>query len=90
MAAEAKAGQAAEFVRQRDAGPVSDDDDRAGLYQPRLGHSPRVTLPERAGDLERLRERCHGDSCFSIYERMADTSASDADPRAEAGAEEVG
>jgi 16S rRNA (guanine966-N2)-methyltransferase len=33
-----------------------------------IGHSPRVTLPERAGKLERLRERCHGDSCFSIYE----------------------
>jgi len=33
-----------------------------------IGHSPRVSLPERAGKLERLRERCHGDSCFSIYE----------------------
>lgn len=33
-----------------------------------IGHSPRVTLPERAGILARLRERCHGDSCFSIYE----------------------
>ena len=33
-----------------------------------IGHSPRVKLPERAGNLERLRERCHGDSCFSIYE----------------------
>ena len=33
-----------------------------------IGHSPRVTLPERAGRLERLRERCHGDSCFSLYE----------------------
>ena len=33
-----------------------------------IGHSPRVRLPERAGGLERLRERCHGDSCFSIYE----------------------
>jgi 16S rRNA (guanine966-N2)-methyltransferase len=33
-----------------------------------IGHSPRVTLPERAGALIRLRERCHGDSCFSIYE----------------------
>jgi 16S rRNA (guanine966-N2)-methyltransferase len=33
-----------------------------------IGHSPRVTLPERAGQLVRLRERCHGDSCFSIYE----------------------
>lgn len=33
-----------------------------------IGHSPRVALPEQAGKLERLRERCHGDSCFSIYE----------------------
>lgn len=33
-----------------------------------IGHSPRVDLPERAGHLIRLRERCHGDSCFSIYE----------------------
>ena len=33
-----------------------------------IGHSPRVTLPEQAGKLTRLRERCHGDSCFSIYE----------------------
>jgi 16S rRNA (guanine966-N2)-methyltransferase len=32
-----------------------------------IGHSPRVTLPEQAGWLRRLRERCHGDSCFSIY-----------------------
>lgn len=33
-----------------------------------IGHSPRVTLPEQAGKLTRLKERCHGDSCFSIYE----------------------
>ena len=33
-----------------------------------IGHWPRVTLPEYAGRLERIRERCHGDSCFSIYE----------------------
>jgi 16S rRNA (guanine966-N2)-methyltransferase len=33
-----------------------------------IGHSPRVTLPEEAGRLIRLRERCHGDSCFSVYE----------------------
>ena len=32
-----------------------------------IGHSPRVTLPQRAGRLQRLRERCYGDSCFSIY-----------------------
>lgn len=33
-----------------------------------IGHSPRVTLPADAGRLARLRERCHGDSCFTIYE----------------------
>jgi 16S rRNA (guanine966-N2)-methyltransferase len=33
-----------------------------------IGHSPRVSLPERAGRLERLRQRCHGDSCVSIFE----------------------
>lgn len=33
-----------------------------------IGHSPRVTLPEHAGKLTRLKERCHGDSCFAIYE----------------------
>jgi 16S rRNA (guanine966-N2)-methyltransferase len=32
-----------------------------------IGHSPRVTLPQHAGRLRRLRERCYGDSCFSIY-----------------------
>jgi 16S rRNA (guanine966-N2)-methyltransferase len=44
-----------------------------------IGHSPRVTLPERAGLLVRLRERCHGDSCFSIYEYEADAAAADED-----------
>ncbi len=33
-----------------------------------IGHSPRVTLPDQLGRMRRLRERCHGDSCFSIYE----------------------
>jgi 16S rRNA (guanine966-N2)-methyltransferase len=33
-----------------------------------VGHSPRVPLPDAAGRLIRLRHRCHGDSCFSIYE----------------------
>jgi 16S rRNA (guanine966-N2)-methyltransferase len=37
-----------------------------------IGHSPRVALPERAGRLTRLRERCHGDSCFSVYEAEND------------------
>lgn len=33
-----------------------------------IGHSPRVDLPSQVGSLQRLRHRCHGDSCFSIYE----------------------
>ncbi|MCC6790596.1 MAG: RsmD family RNA methyltransferase [Thermomicrobiales bacterium] len=33
-----------------------------------IGHSPRVDLPEVIGRMVRLRQRCHGDSCFSIYE----------------------
>jgi 16S rRNA (guanine966-N2)-methyltransferase len=40
-----------------------------------IGHSPRVDLPEQAGMLRRLRQRCHGDSCFSIYEYEADEAA---------------
>lgn len=41
-----------------------------------VGHSPRVTLPDETGRLIRLRHRCHGDSCLSIYEWVpeADTS----------------
>lgn len=39
-----------------------------------IGHSPRVTLPGQPGRLDRLRERCHGDSCISIYE-VIDRSA---------------
>lgn len=35
-----------------------------------IGHSPRVTLPEGVGGLRRLRHRCHGDSCVSIYETL--------------------
>jgi len=33
-----------------------------------VGHWPRLNLPERLGRLARLRQRCHGDSCFAIYE----------------------
>jgi 16S rRNA (guanine966-N2)-methyltransferase len=33
-----------------------------------VGHWPRIDLPDRVGRLHRLRLRCHGDSCFSIYE----------------------
>ncbi len=33
-----------------------------------IGHSPRVTLPGEVGTFGLVRKRCHGDSCFSIYE----------------------
>lgn len=33
-----------------------------------LGHSPRVAPPDTIGRLEALKHRCHGDTCFSIYE----------------------
>ncbi len=42
-----------------------------------IGHSPRVTLPEEAGRLRRWRARCHGDSCFSIYDATDATTAGD-------------
>jgi 16S rRNA (guanine966-N2)-methyltransferase len=44
-----------------------------------IGHSPRVTLPDEAPPLRRLRHRCHGDSCVSIYEVAADAEV-DAPP----------
>lgn len=39
-----------------------------------LGHWPRLDLPDTIGRMECLRHRCHGDSCFSIYE-VADPDA---------------
>ncbi|MHB8647279.1 MAG: RsmD family RNA methyltransferase, partial [Thermomicrobiales bacterium] len=33
-----------------------------------IGHSPRVTLPTQVRTFGLLRKRCHGDSCFSIYQ----------------------
>jgi 16S rRNA (guanine966-N2)-methyltransferase len=41
-----------------------------------LGHSPRVAPPDRMGRLEALRHRCHGDTCFSIYEWIDDEPGS--------------
>lgn len=35
-----------------------------------LGHSKRVATPDRVGRIEALRQRCHGDTCFSIYEAL--------------------
>jgi len=39
-----------------------------------LGHSPQVDIPERVGTLTMLRDRCHGGSCFSIFEVVASES----------------
>jgi 16S rRNA (guanine966-N2)-methyltransferase len=50
-----------------------------------IGHSPRVNLPERAGSLVRLRERCHGDSCVSIYEHEDKRPAVSAQDRPSTG-----
>lgn len=33
-----------------------------------FGHSPRVRVDAEIGRMYRLKERCHGDSCFSIFE----------------------
>ncbi|HUG16606.1 MAG TPA: 16S rRNA (guanine(966)-N(2))-methyltransferase RsmD [Thermomicrobiales bacterium] len=35
-----------------------------------VGHSPRVEMPERVGRLVKLRGRCHGDSCFAVYDSV--------------------
>ncbi len=61
-----------------------------------IGHSPRLTLPGDVGRLVRLRERCHGDSCFSIYELIDEPESagsvdrSDAAPGIEAEMESPG
>ncbi len=45
-----------------------------------LGHWPRLTPPATAGQLELVRSRCHGDSCFTVYEwPLADDPTTDPD-----------
>lgn len=44
-----------------------------------FGHWPKLALPERIGRMVQLRSRCHGDSCFSVYE------ITDEEPGAETG-----
>lgn len=44
-----------------------------------IGHAPYLELPEQVGRFRRIRERCHGDSCFSIYE--IETDADEAESR---------
>jgi 16S rRNA (guanine966-N2)-methyltransferase len=50
-----------------------------------VGHSPRVALPDEVGRLARLRLRCHGDSCFSVYEANGDRAGSE-----DAGSDDAG
>ncbi len=33
-----------------------------------IGHWPRLVLPPALPPLQQLRQRCHGDSCFAIYQ----------------------
>lgn len=40
-----------------------------------VGHWPKLQMPERLGKLERLKQRCHGDSCFAVYEVVDETAA---------------
>ena len=35
-----------------------------------IGHWPRLELPDEIGQLSKLRGRCHGDSCFSIFDTV--------------------
>lgn len=46
-----------------------------------IGHWPRLTLPPALPPLRQLRQRCHGDSCFAIYEvdGLEQAAASDDD-----------
>lgn len=37
-----------------------------------LGHSPKVRLPPGLPRLRQVRQRCHGDSCFAVYEVIGD------------------
>jgi 16S rRNA (guanine966-N2)-methyltransferase len=38
-----------------------------------IGHSPRVALPDTIGRLVKLRGRCHGDSCFAVFDVVIET-----------------
>lgn len=33
-----------------------------------LGHWPKLELPEQIGTMQLLKRRCHGNTCFSIFE----------------------
>lgn len=44
-----------------------------------LGHWPRLEPPEVVGLLQKLRGRCHGDSCFAIFDTVIPDEGSDVD-----------
>jgi 16S rRNA (guanine966-N2)-methyltransferase len=44
-----------------------------------LGHWPRLEIPEEIGQLSLLRGRCHGDSCFAIFDTVIPDADSPAD-----------
>ncbi len=52
-----------------------------------IGHAPYLDLPEQVGRFVLLRKRCHGDSCFSIFE-IDDEGASGSEP--DGGAMKIG
>ncbi len=35
-----------------------------------IGHWPRLELPDEIGHFSKLRGRCHGDSCFAIFDTV--------------------
>jgi 16S rRNA (guanine966-N2)-methyltransferase len=42
-----------------------------------IGHWPRLELPDEIGQLSKLRGRCHGDSCFAIFDTLIPDAESD-------------
>ena len=40
-----------------------------------IGHWPRLILPPALPPLRQLRQRCHGDSCYAVYEVAPDADA---------------
>lgn len=42
-----------------------------------LGHWPRLEIPDEVGRLSLLRARCHGDSCFAIFEVVDSAKVAD-------------
>jgi 16S rRNA (guanine966-N2)-methyltransferase len=42
-----------------------------------VGHAPRVEMPDRLGNLVKLRGRCHGDSCFAVFDVVLSEGAAE-------------